>query len=931
MKRFALFLGSLLILPAFGEVAPIQFDDSLIYSDNEFIDGEYFIDADGNIVLASDVLDELDAPDSDIVKSPLKISRQPTASRTIANRATASRTVPSAAGASVTSRGTSSGNSSRAVAARTTTVSPRATTNVRGVATRTTTTGATGATGAAGATRTGTSATRAAATRATGGAASSAATATSRATIARTGVNTAATKTVRTAGVGGVSGANTTAGRGRAATTGARVSRAATSSATTLGVNGLLQGDTTYKTLYNPNASRVSVRGNVSVANRVPTIRMAAMGGLSTDAATTSIVASDTSEMDDLAELTDYCRAQYAACMDNYCNVLDDNQGRCSCSANLKNYARAEAALKSATEELQEVAQKIQYIGLSAREVETLFSETAAEEEMKTKSDTSQLKTSLDKIKDMIIEVKTGTTSYNSTSGISFDLSGLLDFTIDSTGFDLSSFLGGLTGTTGVSNQRGEDLYKTATNRCRANVLRACTAQGVDASIVTNSYDLEIDKECVAYERSLNDSNDQMSATVRNAKSVLQKARLLVEQSKNEYDMRGCINALDACMQDEFVCGSDYENCLDPSGRYIVNGAIVVGSQPGHVIDPSLSGVTGDVMTSDVCKINLYRTWDFDGQTCVPTDSNSNSQFSGSQNNAWGAGANDNLAKYIENTVTGAVTEPSLNMSKYLQNKIGYVGTGNNSDKNYGMCISVLNKCQNYTYSGTGRTAAYDPKNDVIKQYLARILVQIKSKQDEILADYAESCVADVTSCLAQNNYPTEEPSTWADNSTAQTRANIAVNACRPTIVTCMSVNGYSINTPSPQEMNCWVMGLTFNALTPECNEYGRNNNQPQNPTANTYTLTYQCGTGCLGTTSSWTSTVNSATSVTLDGAACADATQSVSSYKVNGQTQTQNRIAITGNTTVTVSCTNNSGGDNTSNTFNKIQLQDVESYETGG
>ena len=130
----------------------------------------------------------------------------------------------------------------------------------------------------------------------------------------------------------------------------------------------------------------------------------------------------------------------------------------------------------------------------------------------------------------------------------------MLDFTIDSTGFDLSSFLGGFgTNANGINNQRGEELFKTATNRCKANVLKACTAQGVDGSLITNAYDLEIDKECIAYERSLNDSNDQMVATVRNAKSVLQKARLLVEQSKNEYDMRGCINALDSCMQDEYV------------------------------------------------------------------------------------------------------------------------------------------------------------------------------------------------------------------------------------------------------------------------------------------------------------------------------------------------------------------------------------------
>ena len=64
--------------------------------------------------------------------------------------------------------------------------------------------------------------------------------------------------------------------------------------------------------------------------------------------------------------------------MDNFCNVLDDNQGRCSCSANLSNYAETEEALKQATEDLQDVALQIQYIGLTADEVETLFTQTEA-------------------------------------------------------------------------------------------------------------------------------------------------------------------------------------------------------------------------------------------------------------------------------------------------------------------------------------------------------------------------------------------------------------------------------------------------------------------------------------------------------------------------------------------------------------------------
>ena len=71
-----------------------------------------------------------------------------------------------------------------------------------------------------------------------------------------------------------------------------------------------------------------------------------------------------------------------------------------------------------------------------------------------------------------------------------------------------------------------------------------------------------------------------MDSTIRNAENVLRKARLMVRQNANTYDLRGCVTALDECMRSDFVCGDSYQNCLDPSGKYIVNGTVVVGSEP---------------------------------------------------------------------------------------------------------------------------------------------------------------------------------------------------------------------------------------------------------------------------------------------------------------------------------------------------------------
>ena len=508
-------------------------------------------------------------------------------------------------------------------------------------------------------------------------------------------------------------------------------------------------------------------------------------------------MANVTASMDSLAQMTSYCKAQYAECMDNFCNVLDDNQGRCSCSKNIKNYEKTETALKQATEALQDVAQQIQYIGLSKYEIETLFSQTEAELQMQNTTDNSQLKNSLDKIKGLIVDIKPGTAaSSDVTAGVSMDLSGLLDFNIGSAGFDLGSLFGtNTTNTASISNQRGEQLYKTAAARCKTAVLTDCQSQGVDIAVVSNAYDLEIDKQCVAYERSLTDANDEMRQTVRNAQSVLQRARLMVAQQKNAYDLRGCINALDSCMQDDYVCGNDYENCLDPSGKYIVNGEIVIGSTPGQAVPDTAASLkldAGNVYSTD----GLYATWN----------------YASNKKNAWGSDGDSSitegsLSAYITDTVpkTNPV-DSGETMSQYLAYKIGYIS----DSKNYGMCSHVLNKCQDYTFTA----GSYVPDNRVVKEYLMRTMVQIKAAQDKILADYAEACISDVTSCLGENNYDTNN--------------NIAINACRSMIKTCMSVNGDAGANPTPVAMATWVKNV-YNAdaasaggtVVPTTNCYG--------------------------------------------------------------------------------------------------------------
>ncbi|MBR4891741.1 MAG: hypothetical protein IKZ34_00975 [Alphaproteobacteria bacterium] len=515
--------------------------------------------------------------------------------------------------------------------------------------------------------------------------------------------------------------------------------------------------------LYN-SSTRIGTRTSSAIQARSPNV----LSGLtSTTLETTTEEKQEAiSAMDEITQMTDYCKAQYTSCMDNFCNVLDDNYGRCSCSRNIKNYEATENALKKATDALQDVTQQIQYIGLSADDIETLFKQTEAELAMQDISDNTKLKNSLDSIKNSIVDIKTTTAASTETS-LGFDLSSMM---LDNSFTQLIN--NNSSNTNSISNQRGEQLYKTAAARCKTSVLNKCQSQGVDISVITNAYDLEIDKECLIYERSLTTSNENMTNTVRNAKVILQKARLMVAQQKNSYDLRGCVNALDSCMQDDFVCGTDYENCLDPSGKYIVNGSIVIGSTPGYPIDEKTSDVSPAPIQHHE---GLYSTWNY-----------------GSDKNAWVDSGT--LADYIDSNIgTIPQTKTSSNMVEFLKYKIGYV----QDKKNYGMCVSILNKCQKYTYDDKDNFL-YD--NQVIREYLQRILAQIKVSQDNIVSNYAANCISDVNSCLSSNSYATNQ--------------NYAINACKAQIVTCMSVNGNALKEPTPNLMKVWVDSIQSNQQT---------------------------------------------------------------------------------------------------------------------
>lgn len=449
--------------------------------------------------------------------------------------------------------------------------------------------------------------------------------------------------------------------------------------------------------------------------------------------ATAESIANAKDVLEKTADLNNTCQQQYNECMDQFCAVVDANQKRCSCSANLSRYVKAQEAVEQANTELNDVAQRIRYVGLSADEIRAIMSETEAEEAMKKNKDTSENRSLLDDIADMIKDPSAKSSASNNDVSSILDMD--FDFTEDSGDiFGLGISLGN--SSSDIAKKRGRDLYNEATKRCKS-VLTNCKEAGGTESQITGNYDLAIDKDCVAYQAGLEKLNKTLVSNVRSANLMLQKARLAVLQNKNQYDIRGCIGALEKCMLDDMVCGDGYLKCLDPTKKYIdENGEVVLGQQ--------ITKITQFMTSYDNSKIDR----DF--------VRNSPSSCAGSSDG-------------------GCIVN-------YLLSKIG---TGQ-TIKDGGLCRAVLDKCQDYTYTTNNNTSTYKQYNDVVVNYIQRAMVNIKAAQSKIISDYASSCLSDMSDCY---NLQITQINSLTDVANIETVRQVMTGACHNVALTC----GYAV------------------------------------------------------------------------------------------------------------------------------------------
>lgn len=486
--------------------------------------------------------------------------------------------------------------------------------------------------------------------------------------------------------------------------------------------------------------TNVQTGSNMNSENRRLTSRSATAG------VSTASPASVTS-IEESSAIMDSCIAQYTDCMDQFCAIIDPNQKRCACSNRLSSYERSAAAVKEANAQLNDVAQRIRYVGLSADEIRAIMSATEAELALQNAKDNTESRNMLAEIEKLI---KSPESINNESGGMSLDLD--IDFNADMDIADMFSLSDSTS--TSFSKLRGTDLFNTAKKRCQS-VLNACKAKGANISQIQSRYEIDIDRDCISYENGLEKMNQTLRKNVRSATQMLQKARLAVLDNNNTYDAKGCVGALEQCMTDNMVCGSDYSKCLDPTKRYIdENGRVVLGQNVSKIRD-----MMENFDNSMIDSAFISSAWNASGMLNCDTEPNNDGRC----------------------------------IVKYLLGKIGMAESTSS-----GLCRPVLEKCQKHTYDSRGK---YNPKNSIVVNYIQRAMTNIRASQEKIISDYASSCMADIATCYSKQ---VTQIYAWSSNANAQNVYAVLKGACRNVALTCSyavfasdtTSNGCPINDP---------------------------------------------------------------------------------------------------------------------------------------
>ncbi len=298
-----------------------------------------------------------------------------------------------------------------------------------------------------------------------------------------------------------------------------------------------------------------------------------------TRAAATNVIARATTTETRTGAEYEQCKSAYFECMDQFCQLKNDDYRRCSCSDRITSLQNARDKLTQAGEQLTAFNENLDIVGKTAAQAAAM--NTASDGELALTKDKSASKALLTAIMNSIRGTDTKVENEQLSSLNSVDLS-----------FDSTNSFGMDDIGQAVASYNGTALYSAVYPQCRTAVKSNCNDASLQRAV--NAYLMAIEQDCNTVQTAINNKQKETHAAIRESSSMLDMARAENHKNHNADDVATCLTNVENAVLSEEVCGTNYHKCLD-NGEYIdvTTGAPIAGVVDFYKLGQMLTFATG--------------------------------------------------------------------------------------------------------------------------------------------------------------------------------------------------------------------------------------------------------------------------------------------------------------------------------------------------
>ena len=351
-----------------------------------------------------------------------------------------------------------------------------------------------------------------------------------------------------------------------------------------------------------PSSSRSAISvSRTSTTPRIATTPPVSKNQTTSPRSATSIVRAAIDGVSDVVSQTvtgaeyEQCKSAYFTCMDQFCQLKNDDYRRCSCSNRVFDLEEIRDVMQDANDQLTVFTENLDVVGMTAEQATAM--KTASEGENALTADTSASKQLLQAIMNSI---------RGEDASVGGKYSDLNSITLS---FDTVNAFGTADAGQIIATYNGQNLYNAVYPQCREAVRADCTDAQLQRAIT--AYLMAVEQDCNTVEAAIENQQKEMKSAVRESSALLDLARVENRQNHNSSDMATCLTNVENAILSEEVCGSGYHKCLD-NGEFIdvSTGAPIAGVENFYELGNLLKFADGvDAADQKLSKVTYNRTF----------------------------------------------------------------------------------------------------------------------------------------------------------------------------------------------------------------------------------------------------------------------------------------------------------------------------------